>query len=72
MRIKVSENKELVNEIRQRLQENKEKYGQCYCPCVNPALYEADEHLDYICMCKQFREQGTGECHCGLYVKLEE
>lgn len=21
------------------------------------------------CMCKEFREQESGECHCGLYVK---
>ncbi len=62
MRIKVSDNKELVTKIREQLREN----GN-YCPCK----LVKDE--DTQCPCKEFREQpSTGECCCGLYYKVEE
>ena len=61
MRIKVSEDKELVQEIREKLKENDN-----YCPC------RIEKTPDTKCMCKEFREQSVGECHCGLYVKVEE
>ena len=70
MTIKVSEDKELVSAIREKLKENKEKYGKQFCPCVLPENYISDNCEDYICMCKEFREQESGECHCGLYVKF--
>lgn len=54
--IKVSENKELVQEIRAKLKEN-----GWYCPC------RIDKTPDTKCPCKEFREQESGECHCGLY-----
>ena len=72
MAIRLSEDKELVEEIRQRLKENKDKYGEQFCPCVIPTKYESDNKEDYICMCKEFREQEDGECHCGLFVKTKE
>lgn len=56
--IKLNDNKELVKEIKQKLKEN-----NGHCPC---SLIKTD---DTKCMCKEFREQNTGECHCGLYVK---
>lgn len=56
--IKVSDNIELVEEIRQKLKEN-----GGFCPC------RIDQNEDTKCMCKEFREQESGECHCGLYVK---
>ena len=56
--IKVSEDVELVAEIRKQLKEN-----DGYCPC-RPVKCD-----DNKCMCKEFREQESGECHCGLYVK---
>lgn len=58
MRIKVSDNKKLVAEIRKSLKEN----GN-YCPC------KIEKTEDTKCMCKEFLEQESGECHCGLYVK---
>lgn len=61
MRIKVSENKELVEEIRKSLKENNN-----YCPC------KIEKTEDTKCMCKEFLEQESGECHCGLYVKMED
>lgn len=36
-----------------------------YCPCA------IEKSEDTKCMCKDFREQESGECHCGLYVKEE-
>ena len=60
MKVKVSDNKELVDEIRAKLKENND-----YCPC---SLIKSE---DTKCMCKEFREQELGECHCGLYIKTE-
>ena len=59
--IKLNENKELVEIIRKQLKEN-----DGYCPC---SLLQNE---DTKCMCKEFREQTEGECHCGLYVKIKE
>ena len=51
----------IVAEIRRQLIFNKG-----YCPC-------RIEHIDENkCMCKEFREQEEGECHCGLYIKIKE
>lgn len=61
MKIKVSEDKELVAEIRARLKEN-----GGYCPC---RISKTEENK---CMCKEFREQTEGECHCGLYIKVKD
>lgn len=73
MKIKVSENKELVKEIRSKLKENKDKYGKQYCPCVLPSLYISENNEEYVCMCKEFLEmEEEGECHCGLYIKSND
>ena len=61
MKIKVNDDKELVKEIRERLKEN-----DGYCPC------RIEKTKDTKCMCKEFREQVEGECHCGLYIKVRE
>ena len=61
MKIKLSEDKELVKEIKKKLKEN-----DGYCPC---RLAKTE---DTKCPCKEFREQTEmGECHCGLYDKVE-
>lgn len=61
MRITTNSNKELVNQIREKL-----KVNDGYCPC------RVQKNEGTKCMCKEFREQiargETGECHCGLYV----
>lgn len=59
--IKINKNKKLVAEIRQRIKDN-----NGYCPC------RLLKNEDTKCMCKEFREQEEGECHCGLYVKIKE
>ena len=61
MKIKVTEDTELANQIRAKL---KERNGLCSCK-----LIDAPENH---CMCKEFLEQGVGECHCGLYIKIEK
>lgn len=48
----------LREEILQALQKN---LG--YCPC------RLEKTPDTKCMCKEFREQKEGTCHCGLYIK---
>lgn len=34
-----------------------------YCPC------RLTKKSETKCMCKEFREQDSGLCHCGLYYK---
>ena len=49
-----------VIEIRKSIREN------CgYCPTKK-------EHIEEnFCICKEFLQQGLGECSCGLYIKLD-
>ena len=62
MKIKLSDNKELVAEIKQKLKDN-----QGDCPC------RLTKTEDTKCPCKEFREQTeVGECHCGLLQRVEE
>lgn len=64
MRITTNSNKELVNQIREKL-----KVNDGYCPC------RVQKNEGTKCMCKEFREQiergELGECHCGLYIVAE-
>jgi ferredoxin-thioredoxin reductase catalytic subunit len=55
------EDKDLVDLIRQTLKQN-----GGYCPC---ALFKNE---DAKCMCKDFKEQEEGVCHCGLYIKIKQ
>lgn len=48
----------IVSEIKEKLKEN-----DGYCPC---SLVKTP---DTKCMCKEFRLQESGMCHCGLYIK---
>lgn len=70
MRLIFTKDTELKNEIISKLKENKNKYGKPYCPCVNPEMYNDDT----ICPCKNFRDNVSigEECHCGLYIKVEQ
>ena len=38
------------------------------CPCAHEEWNESTPNEDKLCPCKTVRE--SGECHCGLYVKL--
>ena len=62
MKIVINSDKDLVDEIKSQLKNN-----GGYCPC------SLIQNNDTKCMCKEFRERATsGECHCGLYIKLME
>ena len=58
--IKLNPNKAVVEEIKTKLKAN-----DGYCTC------RITKSQDTKCMCKEFREQTSGECHCGLYIKVE-
>ena len=63
MKIKLNENKEVVDIVKQGLQQS-----GGYCPCRRERTEETK------CMCKEFREQIAdpefeGYCHCMLYYK---
>ena len=64
MKIHVVDDKEHAAIIRKGLRDN-----EGYCPCV----YQSKGKIDYLCLCKDFRENAkVGEkCHCGLYIKDE-
>lgn len=72
MKVTTNSDVEVVKEIRAKLRENKERYGEPYCPCVLPNNHNEDT----VCMCKEFRDQMAreepGECHCGLYVIIDD
>ena len=61
MSIRQNPDKEYAAEVRKRLKEN-----GGYCPC------KLERSPDTKCMCKEFREQEDGMCHCGLYIKEKE
>lgn len=65
MKVKLNPNKKVVSEIKKKLKENG---GFCPCSLINSE--------DTKCMCKAFRDQvergEAGECHCGLYVAVQE
>lgn len=64
MKIKAIDDKEKADEIRKKIKEN-----NGYCPCVP----EYAHNKDTKCMCKEFLKSPAGtECHCGLYIKVEE
>lgn len=60
LRIKLSDDKELVNRIRTKL---KRRGGLC--------PNKKDDNISNYCICEEFLEQGVGPCACGLYIKLE-
>ena len=61
MKIITNPDKEYVKEIKKQLKAN-----SGYCPC------RLEKNKDTKCMCKEFREQESGMCHCGLYIKVQE
>lgn len=61
MRITLNPDKEYANEVLAKVRAN-----DGYCPC------RVEKTDDTRCMCKQFREQSDGECHCGLYIKVND
>ena len=58
MKIIQNPNKDFVEQMLKALKENSN-----YCPC------KIEKTKDTKCICKEFREQKNGWCHCGLYYK---
>ena len=52
-----------IVEIRPEIRADVEANGG-FCPC---AIWHTP---DTKCMCKDFREQESGECHCGRFEKV--
>ena len=61
LKITYNQDKQIVDKILDALDKN-----NGYCPC------KLEKNNDTKCMCKEFREQEDGECHCGLYVKYKD
>jgi ferredoxin-thioredoxin reductase catalytic subunit len=59
--IKLNPDKEFVKDFREKIKAN-----EGYCPC------RISKTPDTKCMCREFREQEEGECHCGLYYKTKD
>lgn len=58
LKITYNQDKQIVDKILDALDKN-----NGYCPC------KLEKNNDTRCMCKEFREQKEGYCHCGLYIK---
>lgn len=61
MKVILNPDNEIVKMVRAALKDN-----DGYCPCKITHI------PDNKCMCKEFRDQAEGECHCGLYIKIED
>lgn len=61
MKIILNPDKEMADAVKEAVKKNKG-----YCPC------RLDKTPETKCMCKEFREQEEGLCHCGLYMKIKE
>lgn len=57
--IKINENIEVVKKILDKLHQDN------HCPC------KIIKNEDTICMCREFREQESGWCHCHLFYKIK-
>lgn len=60
MKIILNPDSEVIKMVREALKSNDN-----YCPCKVVHIE------DNKCMCKAFRDQEEGECHCGLYIKIK-
>lgn len=57
-KIFITMNEEHEKDVKEKLKSNNN-----HCPC------SLEYNDDTICMCKEFREQESGWCHCRLYFK---
>lgn len=58
LKITYNQDKQIVDKILDALDKN-----NGYCPC------KLEKNNATKCMCKEFKEQKEGYCHCGLYIK---
>ncbi len=65
----INPNEEKAKEIVKKLNENKDKYGYCFCPSKEiSGTYEQDKGA--ICPCENHEEElyTQGHCTCELFV----
>ena len=55
--------KDRLEAMSQKFEQQKEKYGELYCPC------QLQRTKDTICPCRYMRTQGA--CRCGLFMPKE-
>ena len=55
--------KDRLEAMSQKFEQQKEKYGELYCPC------QLQQTKDTICPCRYMRTQGA--CRCGLFMPKE-
>ena len=60
MKIKINPDMEYADSVRAAVKSN-----GGYCPC------KLERTKDTKCICREFREQESGLCGCGLYIKEE-
>ena len=61
LQVKLNPDVDVVAAVQEKLKAN-----EGFCPC------SLIKNEDTKCMCKNFRETNVpGECHCGLFVKIE-
>lgn len=67
----ITDNVAIRQEILRGLKKNNKDFGHPYCPCVAEYKYKEENHKDYICPCKNFKEEVKidEECICGLFLK---
>jgi len=58
MGIQKKPDRDYVREVQKQLKQN-----SGYCPS------RLERNADTKCICKEFREQDSGMCRCGLYIK---
>lgn len=58
MKIYPNKDKDKYNEVTQAVKDN-----NGYCPC------KLIKNEDTRCVCKEFKEQEQGLCHCGRFYK---
>lgn len=61
MRVTLNPDREYANDVLKQVKAN-----NGYCPC------RVEKNEDTKCMCKEFRDQEEGMCHCGLYIKHKD
>lgn len=57
-------NEERLKVLATKFKQQKEQYGEMYCPC------QPNKTRDTICPCKYMRNYGA--CRCGLYEQVKE
>ncbi|MDD5416635.1 MAG: ferredoxin-thioredoxin reductase catalytic domain-containing protein [Candidatus Aenigmarchaeota archaeon] len=69
-KIKLNENKKIVEAILEGLIRNKEKHGKSYCPCrIVTGNKEEDEKKVCPCFWHMDEIKNMKHCHCNLFTE---